>query len=213
MQYLSNKYAQWYYQIINHAVSRPIINGIYYETHHIIPKSLGGSDELSNLVSLTAKEHFVCHHLLVKMTENDNKRKMSFAFWCFCILKNKHQERIRVTARQYETAKNLKKASTRGGWTLSKETKEKMSKAKKGKPSEKKGIPTGRKVNFTDEVREKISQSKLGKKRKPFSKETKEKMSKSGKGRVFSDEHRKKISEANKKYALNKKLRNQNQNK
>lgn len=39
----------------------------YTETHHILPKSLGGSDEPENLVKLTAREHFICHYLLAKM--------------------------------------------------------------------------------------------------------------------------------------------------
>lgn len=39
----------------------------YTEIHHIIPKSLGGTDAKTNLVRLTAKEHFICHRLLVKI--------------------------------------------------------------------------------------------------------------------------------------------------
>ncbi|WXB47840.1 homing endonuclease [Vibrio phage VB_VaC_TDDLMA] len=39
----------------------------YSERHHVIPRSLGGSDEDSNLVRLTAREHFLCHCLLAKM--------------------------------------------------------------------------------------------------------------------------------------------------
>lgn len=42
----------------------------YTEEHHIIPKSIGGSDEKMNLVLLTAKEHFIAHLLLVKIYEN-----------------------------------------------------------------------------------------------------------------------------------------------
>jgi hypothetical protein len=206
MQYLSNKYTNWYYKIIHNAQHRQFPPNTYYESHHIIPKSLGGSNEPSNLVLLTAKEHFICHHLLVKMTENDNKRKMSFAFWCFCILKNEYQDRHKVTAQQYEIAKLLKKEYSRRGYTHTEESKQKMSDSKKGKPSKLKGIPTGRKIEYTDEIRQKISQSKLGKKRKPFTEETKQKMSKSGKGRIFSEDHKRKISEANKQYALNKKL-------
>ncbi len=39
----------------------------YVERHHIIPKCLGGSDEMDNLVALTPEEHFLCHILLVKI--------------------------------------------------------------------------------------------------------------------------------------------------
>lgn len=39
----------------------------YKEAHHIIPKCLGGTDELSNLVDLTAREHYIAHILLAKI--------------------------------------------------------------------------------------------------------------------------------------------------
>ncbi len=38
----------------------------YTERHHVVPKSLGGSNDASNLVDLTAREHFVAHLLLAK---------------------------------------------------------------------------------------------------------------------------------------------------
>ena len=41
--------------------------GIYFEEHHIIPKCLNGTDDPDNLVLLTAKEHYVAHHLLHKI--------------------------------------------------------------------------------------------------------------------------------------------------
>lgn len=39
----------------------------YIEVHHIQPKALGGTDDPSNLVKLTAKEHFIAHLLLAKL--------------------------------------------------------------------------------------------------------------------------------------------------
>lgn len=42
-------------------------NGIYYEKHHIIPKSLGGNNSKENLVFLTGREHFIAHLLLHKI--------------------------------------------------------------------------------------------------------------------------------------------------
>lgn len=38
----------------------------YYELHHIIPRCLGGTDDTSNLVLLTAREHYIAHLLLSK---------------------------------------------------------------------------------------------------------------------------------------------------
>lgn len=39
----------------------------YIENHHILPRSLGGSDEPSNLIALTAEDHFFAHLLLAKI--------------------------------------------------------------------------------------------------------------------------------------------------
>lgn len=73
-----NKYSQWYYNIISRAKSR-ILEG-YTETHHIIPRSLGGLDDLENLVKLTAREHYICHLLLPKMTSGPAYQKMVYAY-------------------------------------------------------------------------------------------------------------------------------------
>lgn len=47
----------------------------YYETHHIIPKCLGGNDSNSNLAVLTAREHFICHWLLHNTYPDNDKLK------------------------------------------------------------------------------------------------------------------------------------------
>lgn len=39
----------------------------YVETHHIVPRALGGTDHHSNLVVLSAREHFIAHRLLHKI--------------------------------------------------------------------------------------------------------------------------------------------------
>lgn len=73
-----NKYSQCYYNIINRAKSR-VLEG-YVETHHVIPKSLGGTDTRENLVELTAREHYICHLLLPKMTSGVSYQKMLYAY-------------------------------------------------------------------------------------------------------------------------------------
>ncbi len=76
----SSKYTTIYYNIVNRAKSRPI-NG-YTEKHHIIPKSLNGTNKKDNLVHLTAKEHRLCHLLLTKMvTEPAHRISMFNAAW------------------------------------------------------------------------------------------------------------------------------------
>lgn len=74
--YLQNKYTSIYYAIINRAKSRDLSKDVYTEKHHIIPRSLGGSNSKNNLVNLTAREHRLCHLLLPKMTiSEDHKGK------------------------------------------------------------------------------------------------------------------------------------------
>ena len=87
--YLQNKYTKWYNNIINNAKTR-ILND-YSERHHIVPKSLGGSNSRDNLVSLTAREHFICHWLLTKMTEGQHKMKMCMALVMMRASHKKHQ--------------------------------------------------------------------------------------------------------------------------
>ena len=55
-----------YQRLIAKAKARVCPEG-YVERHHILPKALNGSDDSSNLVALTAKEHFVAHVLLAKI--------------------------------------------------------------------------------------------------------------------------------------------------
>jgi len=59
-------YQRIYDQIIDRAKKeqRKKGQGIYYENHHIIPRSEGGSNRKENLVLLTAKEHYISHLLL-----------------------------------------------------------------------------------------------------------------------------------------------------
>jgi hypothetical protein len=62
-----------YQRIYNNIVSRGksrVTEG-YTERHHIIPRCMGGTDELNNLVDLTAEEHYVCHQLLVHIYPNE----------------------------------------------------------------------------------------------------------------------------------------------
>jgi hypothetical protein len=42
----------------------------YVEKHHIVPRCLGGTDEVENLVQLTPEEHYLAHQLLVKIYPN-----------------------------------------------------------------------------------------------------------------------------------------------
>lgn len=102
--YLQNKYTTWYYCIINNAADR-VLNS-YTESHHIIPRSLGGTDKKSNLATLTAREHFVCHWLLTKMTSGEAKIKMTHALWGMRRTSNTQKRySTAITSRVYEQLK------------------------------------------------------------------------------------------------------------
>lgn len=77
MNALQNKYTKWYYELIE--TRRHNVKTNYTECHHIVPRSLGGSDNADNLVHLTYREHFIAHLLLSKMFTGVSKIKMSFA--------------------------------------------------------------------------------------------------------------------------------------
>jgi hypothetical protein len=55
-----------YQRLIAKAKARVCLHG-YVERHHILPRALGGNDDSSNLVALSAREHFVAHVLLAKI--------------------------------------------------------------------------------------------------------------------------------------------------
>lgn len=71
------KYEKWYASIVENAKARKL--DCYKETHHIVPKSLGGSNDKDNLVELTAREHFICHWLLVHIHTGSAQHKMVYA--------------------------------------------------------------------------------------------------------------------------------------
>ena len=98
---LTNKYSKTYFAITSNAKQR--INEGYTELHHIVPQSMGGSNDKENLVELTAREHFICHWLLIKMTEGEDRSKMLYALNGMKA-ENRYQQRYhtQITARVYE---------------------------------------------------------------------------------------------------------------
>lgn len=156
--FLNNKYSKYYFNIITKAKTRILATYTYVEKHHIVPRSLGGSNSPDNIVKLTAREHLICHRLLIRMTSGVEKSKMAFAAWRMVFSSNKHK-RIKVTARVYESIKMemSKAASERSkSYRHSDETKKKIAQSKIGKT---------RKVTWGN----KISEANTGKKRGPAS--------------------------------------------
>lgn len=145
--YLQNKYTRWYNSIIQRAQSRVLPADVYIEKHHIVPKSIGGSDIHANMVSLTAKEHFVCHLLLVKMTTGLHRRSMAYAAWKMTQIDGR--PRYAPCSSTYERLKKQLSEAYKGipktscywlGKKHTKETIEKQSKVKRGKSNPNFGV-------------------------------------------------------------------------
>ena len=146
--YLQNKYSKCYFNIINRAKSRELSPNTYTEKHHIIPKSCGGDNSSANLVKLTAREHFICHLLLPKMTEGQIQIKMTHAAWLMCCKNQNGMRDYKITSHLYET---LRKNHS------------KILEKKTGILNHNYGKKTGRtKDDFTLEWKENISKSKKG---------------------------------------------------
>lgn len=173
------------------------------ERHHILPKSLGGTNDKNNLVYLTPREHFIAHLLLTKIHGGKDKAKMIFAFAKMCQC-NPNQKRT-VNSRYFEMSKRLMSLHCSGenssfyGKTHSNETKKRFSEQKKGannpmfgKPAPNRGITP---APLSNEAKHRISVAHKG---KITSDETKLKMSIAAKGKPKSEEHKKNLSKINK---------------
>lgn len=179
-------YKKTYDRLVCRAKNRKL--ECYKEIHHIIPKCMGGTEDKNNLVELTAREHFICHWLLSRMYPKD--AKLSYSFWMMST--SKRPNRYIPSSRVYEEAKQLQsllRSEQLKGHLVSEKTKEKISKANKGKKR-------------TEEERKRISDSLKGKKGnwegKTHSEKSKQKMRESKIGNKASDETKKKMSESSK---------------
>jgi hypothetical protein len=207
--YLHNKYTKWYYNIVDLAKSRSKLSDSYYEKHHIIPKSLGGTNDVKNLVLLTAREHFICHLLLTKMVTGDARRTMAYA--CARMIHgNKYQQRYKINSSRYQQLRiRLNKYLV--GRTFSNETRKKMSDSHLGEKhplfgqhhseeSRKKMSLAQSRRTHSLETKEKLSKSFLGDKNPNYgkspSKEIRRRISTKLTGRSVTDETRSKISKA-----------------
>ena len=173
-------YEKVYYRIIERAKSR-ILEG-YVEKHHIIPRCMGGSDEDGNIVALTAREHFICHRLLVKMHPANKGLHLAVYFM------SNTRKGLRVSARTYTELREGASEAVRGS-KHSQETKRKMSESMKGRSAHNKG------KKVSEETKRKISEAKKGIKKAPHTEETKRKLSEARKGKKVSEETKRRISE------------------
>jgi rubrerythrin len=194
-------YLKIYNQIIDRSNQRILEKNIYAESHHIIPKCMGGTNDPGNIAELTGREHFICHWLLARI-HPDNKG-LIHAFWMMSNCKGKN--RYSPSSRAYNEAKilhSLAVSESSFGKKLSEFTKAKISKSNLGKRRtdvQKKNISESLKDKdngwndrkHSDDSKIKMANAKIGKK---ASDETKLKMSISRIGKKHTEEAKKNMS-------------------
>jgi len=202
--FIDNKYNKWYNNIIQNAKSQYRILD-YSEVHHIIPRSLGGNNDESNLVRLTAREHFICHFLLTKFTIGNDYHKMIYA--CNGMKRARQYQHRYINSRLYEV---IKKEASKiqsekfKGKILSSEHRANISKGNLGRISSPETIEKRRIANIgkTRTLAQKERMSIAQKNRDPveFSdqqkKEISKKISAGLKGKIKSEEHKQKLSDS-----------------
>lgn len=176
------------------------------EQHHIIPRSLGGSNEPENIIRLTMREHYIAHMILWKAFGGP----MAIAFFLMSI-GNKKKYRIRLTAKQYQTLK-----MNRAQAVVTPEFRQKMSVIMTGAPRSeehrrkisqtlKEGYASGRikrQVGKTasEETRAKLSKAFTGRPLGPMTEDHKRKIAQSHIGIEHTDETKKRLSEIQKRH-------------
>jgi len=120
----------------------------YTEKHHIIMKSHGGSDDPSNLTTLTAREHFLAHWLLARIFPKDYKTQAAFKMIADVGYGRRYTPSSRTVAEARETAAKL----------------DSINKLGKKKPREQveKGANTRRGTHQTDSTKFKIALALTG---------------------------------------------------
>ncbi len=93
--FLHNKYTAAYYAIIS------IYRADQGERHHIIPKSLGGSNSKSNIVTVSPRVHFILHKLLCRMVANEAHRRSMY----FALFQMMNRKVCKFTSRDYNIAR------------------------------------------------------------------------------------------------------------
>ena len=97
-------YLNRYIALVQTATTQLLPIEVYTEKHHILPESMGGSNNKENIVIFTARQHFLAHWMLWKAYEN---KDMTHAFWGMCNQKNPHQQNRynKINSKTYEILK------------------------------------------------------------------------------------------------------------
>lgn len=141
-----------YFKIIREVLSQNRVkhNGIYYEAHHIIPRSF---NKKSSTVLLTPEEHYIVHKILAEYWKHHilYGKKMLWAFHRISYDKNR-----KLSKEEYGEARRILMSL----WTNEKSIshKEKISISMKRNTNNKTRVFKGMKSDMTDKGKIKLSQ-------------------------------------------------------
>jgi hypothetical protein len=126
-------YKRIYKQIVNRAKNRKLEG--YKERHHIKPKCLGGDNSKKNIVTLTAREHYIVHWLLYRIYPKNEG--LSYSFWMMSNGNRGDKRKLKISSRAFEEAKQaiakvMKTKSFRKGAINSKKHRKIISKTNRG---------------------------------------------------------------------------------
>jgi len=74
------------------------------ERHHIVPRSIGGTDDPENIISLSPREHYLAHLLLYHSNPDNVKFAQAMSAM---IYGNKKVNKRELTSRQYEKTRSI----------------------------------------------------------------------------------------------------------
>ena len=140
-----------YFQIIRKALSERRTKGeIYYEAHHIVPKSF---NKKSSTVLLTPQEHYECHRMLAKELSKHPiyGQKMLWAFHRLA-----YDKQRKLTADQYAEARTILMPLWKRKFT--EEHKQKISKAQKGNTNNSSRVYKGMKSPISEKGKQNLSE-------------------------------------------------------
>jgi hypothetical protein len=140
-----------YFKLIRQVLqeSRSKGEGVYYEAHHIIPKSFS---KKSSTILLTPEEHYLAHKYLAEYWKNHSTygKKMLWAFHRLAYDKGR-----KLTKEQYGEARRILQPLWKADKTL--KHREKISLAMKGNTNNSSRVFKGMESSITEEGRRELS--------------------------------------------------------
>ena len=125
----------------------------YCEVHHIVPRSLGGSNDADNLIRLTARQHFVAHWILSRALGGSASRAF-FMMSNFGKYGQVNSTTYAIARQEYAEQVSQQLKGKPSQCPFSEETKQKMREAKLGR-------------SLCEETKQKLRIAMLGQKRGP----------------------------------------------